>query len=396
MRPAEATLGWAQRNAPSCANTGAVGGKLLDSGERASLQTLGTESANRGFMIFFSIGLPSRFAELCDALTARLAEHCLGSVASGSFNSFEDIATAVIRSDAAHLVAASRQPVVRLQTEIVGAGRPFLVALGDVRSALGDLLQRPDYDIAVATREIASSCAAMLTLTKAPGALVLPGAHGGDPVRLAAAIAGHFGFVVAPTDLAAIAAAVADLGAGVQETAWTDGLSEREQVIVGGALQPYVGYFAGGELEPIVWEPDLFFTNEDRADGRLRPAVRPIDVTGRARILIFGPYINLPPGAWSATIVTAFSAETAGNSFVVEVTAGVQLGYERVQPAGEQVIEINLQFTIDESISQPVEIRLISERAAFDGRLVLGYVSLAPRREVRTETHQQLIETLHR
>jgi hypothetical protein len=348
-------------------------------------------------MIFFSIGLPSRFAELCDALTARLAEHCLGSVASGSFNSFEDIATAVIRSDAAHLVAASRQPVVRLQTEIVGAGRPFLVALGDVRSALGDLLQRPDYDIAAATREIASSCAAMLTLTKAPGALVLPGPHGEDPVRLAAAIAGHFGFAVAPTDLAAIAAAVADPDAQpLQERASADGLSDHEQAIVGGALQPYVGYFAGGELEPIVWEPDLFFTNEDRADGRLRPAVRPIDVTGRARILIFGPYINLPPGAWSATIVTAFSAETAGNSFVVEVTAGVQLGYERVQPAGEQVIEINLQFTIDESISQPVEIRLISERAAFDGRLVLGYVSLAPRREVRTETHQQLIETLHR
>ena len=62
-------------------------------------------------MIFFSIGLPSRFAELCDALTARLAEHCLGSVALGSFNSFEDIATAAIRSDAAYLVAASRQPV---------------------------------------------------------------------------------------------------------------------------------------------------------------------------------------------------------------------------------------------------------------------------------------------
>jgi hypothetical protein len=27
---------------------------------------------------------------------------------------------------------------------------------------------------------------------------------------------------------------------------------------------------------------------------------------------------------------------------------------------------------------------------------VLGYVSLVPRLDVRTETHQQLIETLHR
>ena len=348
-------------------------------------------------MIFFSIGLPSRFAELCDALTARLTEHCLGSVALGSSNSLEDIATAAIRSEAAHLVACSRQPVVRLQTEIVGAGRPFLVALGDVRSALWDLMQRPGYDIAAATREIASSCAAMLSLTKAPGALLLPGIHGEDPVNLASAIAGHFGFAVAPRNLAAIAASVADLDPGpTQEPAWTPGLSEHEQAIVSGALQPYVSYFAGNELEPIVWESDLFFANEDRADGPLRPAVGPIDVTGRARILVFGPYINLPRGPWSATIVTAFSAETAGNSFVFEVAAGIQLGYERVQPAGEQVVEINLQFTIDDSISQPIEIRLISERAAFDGRLVLGYVSLVPRLDVRTETHQQLIETLHR
>ncbi len=343
-------------------------------------------------MIFFSIGLPSRFAELCDALTARLAEHCLGSVDLGSFNSFEDIATAAIRSDAAYLLAASRQPVVRLQTEIVGAGRPFLVALGDVRSALWDLLQRPGYDIAAATREIASSCAAMLTLTKAPGALVLPGIHGEDPVQLAAAIAGHFGFAVPPGDLAAIAASAAELDVEPSEDlTWTDRLSAHEQAVVTGALQPYVTYFSGGELEPIVWEADLFFANEERL-----PAIGPIDVTGRGRILVFGPYVNLPPGQWSATIVIGFSAETAGNSFVVEVIAGTQLCHERVQPAGEQVVEIKLQFTIDDAISQPVEIRLISERAAFDGRLVLGYVSLAPRREVRTETHQQLIETLRR
>ena len=179
------------------------------------------------------------------------------------------------------------------------------MALGDVRSALWDLLQRPGYDIALATREIASSCAAMLSLTKAPGALLLPGIHGEDPVNLASAIASHFGFAVAPRNLAAIAASVTDLDAGpMQEPAWIDGLSDHEQAIVSGALQPYVSYFAGGELEPIVWEADLFFANEERL-----PAIGPIDITGLGRILVFGPYINLPPGPWSATIVVGFSAE---------------------------------------------------------------------------------------
>jgi hypothetical protein len=348
-------------------------------------------------MIFFSIGLPSRFTQLCDALIARLVEHCLGSVELGFFNSFDDIARAAIRCDAAHLVAASRQPVVRLQAEIVESGRPFVVALGDVRAALRDLLQRPGYDIAAATRELASSCAAMLTLTKTPGALLLPGTHGRDPRRLAAAIAGHFGFPVGPDDIAAIAASVSDSAAAREDDpAATDRLAPHEQGIVNGALQPYVTYFAGRDLESIVWEPDLFFATDDRPDAHRRPAVGPIDLTGRARFLVFGPYINLPPGPWSATVVTAFSAEAAGSSFIVEIAAGIQLAYERVQPTGEQVIETNLQFVIANAVDQPVEIRIVSERAAFDGRLALGYVSLVPRSGVRVETQQQLIETLHR
>jgi hypothetical protein len=157
-----------------------------------------------------------------------------------------------------------------------------------------------------------------------------------------------------------------------------------------------VSYFAGGDLETIVWEPDLFYVADDRPDAPRRPAIGPIDLTGRARFLVFGPYINLPPGPWSATIVAAFSAEAAGCSFIIEVAAGIQLAYERVQPTGEQVIETNLQFTIGNSVDQPVEIRIVIERAAFDGRMALGYVSLVPRSGVRVETQQQLIETLRR
>ena len=348
-------------------------------------------------MIFFSIGLPSRFTQLCDTLITRLAEHSIGSVERGSFNNFDDIATAAIRSDAAHFVAVSRQPVVRLQTEIVQSGRPFAVALGDVRSALHDLVQQPGYDVAAATRELASSCAAMLTLTKAPGALLLPGVHGEDPGRLAAAIAGHFGFPLGAEAVAAVAASVVDEWASSDHAhAEADRLSEHEQAIVDGALQPYLTYFAGGELESVVWEPDLFYVADDSAGAPRRPAVGPIDLTGRARFLVFGPYINLPPGPWSATVVMAFSAEAAGHSFIIEAAAGTQLAYERVQPTAEQVIETSLQFAIANSVDQPVEIRIVSERAAFDGRMALGYVSLVPRSGVRVETHQQLIETLHR
>src|SRR5205085_5563381 len=135
---------------------------------------------------------------------------------------------------------------------------------------------------------------------------------------------------------------------------------------------------------------------EGGTDGPRIPASGPIDITGRARVLIFGPYINLPPGPWSATAVVGFSAETAGMSFMIEVTAGPQLAHTRVQSIGEQVIETDLQFRIDDSANQPVEIRIVNERAAFDGRLVLGRVRLVPRAAVENDIEQRLIEALHR
>jgi hypothetical protein len=349
-------------------------------------------------MILFSIGLPSGFAELCDALTLRLAERCLGSVTAGTVNTIDDVARVAIHTDAAHVVAVSRQPVVRLQTEIIQTGRPFLVTLGAVDLALHQLVQRPGYDLASATREIASSCAAMMTLAAAPGALVLP-SGGQDPTALAASIARHFGFTLSSDEIAAVAASVETVAETEEkeENGWFDRLGQHEQTIINGALEPYVKYFSGGgELEPIVWEPDLFLTIEGAADGPWKPVSGPIDITGRARFLIFGPYINLPPGAWSVTAVIGFSAETAGLSFVIEIAAGTQLSFARVQPTGEQVIQTDLQFTIDDSATQAVEVRIVSERAAFDGRIVLGHVRLVPRARVQDETQQRLIEALRR
>src|SRR5437764_9698899 len=102
-------------------------------------------------MIIFSIGLPGRFAEFCDALILSLAERSLGSVATATLDTLDEVACASIKTESAHLVATSRHPVVRLQTEIMQAGRPFLLALGDVDVALLELLQRPGHDVPIAT-----------------------------------------------------------------------------------------------------------------------------------------------------------------------------------------------------------------------------------------------------
>lgn len=342
-------------------------------------------------MIFFSVGLPGWFAEFCDALLVQLAKRSFGAIGYGAFHMLDDIACAAIRAETPHLVAALRQPVVRLQTEIVKSGRPFLLALGDIYSTVGELARRPGYDRIAATREVASSCAAMLTFAAAPGALVLSSEGRDDPTALATAIARHFGFALDQRDIARIAASVR-----IDSTAQSLSAFGADDALVADALDPYVRYFTrGGALEPIVWQPDLFFATQDAEDGSRVPVRGAVDITGRARFLIFGPYINLPPGSWTATVALGFSAETAGISFIIEVAAGTRLTYARVQPSREQMIETSLSFTIPPSTDGPVEIRVISERAAFDGRIALGNVRLA-RRGGRRETEQRLIASLRR
>ena len=349
-------------------------------------------------MILFSIGLPSRFTDLCDTVTLHLARHSLGVAEFAALNTLEELAAIVIRMSAAHLVAGCRQPVVRLQTEIVHAGRPFIIALGDPRAALRDMLQHPGVSLADATRAIANSCAAMHTLTAAPGALVLSDNEDRDPKELVAAIARHFQLELDHDAIRAIIETLFEDWLRLErrgDETWWDQLGERVQAVVDGATQPYVSHFlAGGTLDPLVWERELFFIYEDPPADTLTPATRPVDVTGRARVLVYGPGVSLPPGSWFANIVLGFSAETAGMSFTVEVYAGRQLSCTQLRPLAAQVLEANLHFTIENTIEQRVEIRVLSERPAFNGRLALGHVTLTPQAVVRGETEEYLTQIL--
>ncbi|HEY3912250.1 MAG TPA: hypothetical protein VGM07_20550 [Stellaceae bacterium] len=345
-------------------------------------------------MILFSIGMPSRFAEWCDALTAKLAEASFGTVECAALNSLEELAAAVLKTRASRLVACSRRPVVHLQTEIIEAERPFLVAIGDPRTALRDLSERMGCDLPEATRAVASSCAAILSLTRAPGALVVSSGDAVDPISVAAAIAEHFELSASRDEIAAIVSELGEAGITpnqVEDSTWWDGLSERHRAVVNGALLPYL---RGADLEPLVWEPELFFINDDPPPPTPVTAARLVDITGRVRFLIYGPFVNLPPGSWSANVVLGFSAEAAGMSFMVEIFAGRQLACTRVEPGAEQIIEANLQFAIDDSVDQPVQVRIVNERAAFDGRLALGPVTVAPKASISAETRDQLAAAL--
>jgi hypothetical protein len=346
-------------------------------------------------MIFFSIGLSSRFAEWCDAVTARLVQRSLGAVEVIAASTIEEFALASIKTRSPNMLVCSRRMLGPLRTAICQAGRRSLVALDDPRLALHDLVVRQGLSFVEATRAISNSCAAVVSCVSMPGALVLRADRDAKNPRVTAeAIARHLELPVSEDGLTEIIEEVASLGlvaARTESDFWWAGLDESRRVLMNGALEAYADHFSNGnDLGPITWERELFYMGKDPPDPLLAPASEPIDITGRPRFLVYGPYMTLPPGPWSANVTLGFSKEAAEMTYTIDIMADAarQLTHIRIQPGNERIVEAQLHFSIDDALAWGIEVRIQNERAAFEGRLALGDVTFTPHGHIRSDTRE--------
>jgi hypothetical protein len=322
-------------------------------------------------MLYFVIGLPGRFTEWCDAVTGEIARRALGPTELVRADRLEEISLWMIRTGASRGVVASRQPGGRLRSALVQSGRTFLVVVEDPRTALAEAVQLQGKDVATAAQLVASSCAGITRYVSSPGALALfRDRDGSNLLSTARAIARHLALDVSDADLVEIISDLATAGLTFERSdgavQW-DGLGVEEQRVVGGALGPFVTYLATGDLPPIIWEPELFFL-ADRPGER---ATGLIDVTGRARRLLDGPHIMLPPGSWSLSLKLLFSRETTEHDFLLEVVADRQVASRTIRPQAEDLFEVDLAFTLEPTTDHPMAIRLSTQRAAFDGTVAV-------------------------
>ena len=327
-------------------------------------------------MLYFVIGLPGRFTEWCDAASAEIARRALGPTELVRADTLEEISLCMMRTGASRGVIASRQPGGRLRSALVEAGRAFLVVVEDPRTALAEAVQRRPNDVAAAAQLVASSCAGITHYVSSPGALGLfRDRDGADPVNTARAIARHLSLDVSD---AAIVEIVDELTAAGVTFKRSDGTAQLEEFgiderrVVAGAVGPFVTHLATGNLPPIIWERELFFLG-DRPSER---ATGIIDVTGRARRLLDGPHMMLPPGSWWLSLKLLFSRETTEHDFLLEVVADRQVASRIIRPQAEGAFEVDLPFALEATTDHPIAIRLSTQRAAFDGAVAVVEASL--------------------
>lgn len=114
----------------------------------------------------------------------------------------------------------------------------------------------------------------------------------------------------------------------------------------------------------VVWPREMFNAGDAPYDAC--PAT--LDVTGGARILVFGPYVTLPAGRWRVT--TRFELDhqaAAAGAFLVEFGQGADLGHAQLYPSTEGLYEVSLEKTLKGKT--PAEIRVWLARPAFHGAL---------------------------
>ena len=127
----------------------------------------------------------------------------------------------------------------------------------------------------------------------------------------------------------------------------------------------------GRPLETLEW-PVYALLRPEFPD---RLSVGPIDLTGPARHIYFGPYFALPAGAWSAEIALEVQDCYSDNQIAIDVFADRILSIVRAQLPTRGVYGCQIPFEIEDP-SKPVEVRIQLLTGAIEGVIQLHRIAI--------------------
>lgn len=116
-----------------------------------------------------------------------------------------------------------------------------------------------------------------------------------------------------------------------------------------------------------VWAPDLFNYDSRIVPGGTRGQ---LDLTGRPRFMITGPYITMPPGRWRATYRLTFDAKGSRPRFRVDWGGQTDFLSEEFVPGRPGVFEIVQDYVWTER--SVCELRVVVMEGVFDGRMTFS------------------------
>ncbi|NBB64009.1 hypothetical protein GVN18_32610 [Pseudomonas sp. ODNR1LW] len=143
------------------------------------------------------------------------------------------------------------------------------------------------------------------------------------------------------------------------------GTFSRKLSIREAALQQAAEVFVSGKA---VWHPALF--SYDDRNAQTGPTSGELDVTGRPRFLMSGPYLVMPAGVWQAKITLKFDSDASIRRFRVDWGGVEDYATCEFSPGRSGVFEVILTYVWDRPA--PAEFRLLLLEGVFHGSVVFG------------------------
>ena len=126
-------------------------------------------------------------------------------------------------------------------------------------------------------------------------------------------------------------------------------------------------YRNGGAIgsEEASWSERLFLYDDKAARNWAAPGQ--LDITGRPRILVYGPYFALPPGAWKLRVRFATDHEAGRREYRLDWGTPTDFSSTPIRLHQGGVYEVEIEHIWGRS--EPAELRLVLMEGVIDGRL---------------------------
>lgn len=320
-------------------------------------------------MFHFVIGFPGRFAQACSVAVLSKVQRNGGWPNVIAVDTPEQVTRAILESGNRDTVLLASHPGGRIRRALAEARRPFLVAMDDPRRVIADLVLNMNMDLATAVRMTASACPSVLGYADIECAIVVRASD--PPAQTAATLARYLGWVPGDPTIAALMNGLRQRSM-VDVESWWASLDSAGSALAEGAI---AAYLVPGRKpsKALRWDEGLFLTGNSGPSS-----VGPINITGRKRVLLEGPGIQVAHGTWHLVLTMEFSRVAADYDYRLDVVAGNVLATLNFHPPGDGEQRSVLDFHVPDTIDYPLSIRLSLQRAAFDGTVTLKSAVLHP------------------
>ena len=158
--------------------------------------------------------------------------------------------------------------------------------------------------------------------------------------------------------------------------AYWDDASDEERALVERTIGLYGETLAGARQIRFTWTIPMFLAVDRKGVALATPIGRMIDLTGPARVLLYGPFLHLPVGRWRLIAYIDIAENVSGNFLQMEVVSGLTdiAKVTAKLPAGGS-FKFEMAFSVREP-REPLQFRMHILEGAIEGALSLVGVEL--------------------